>query len=257
MKQTTSFFLWVKAPLSMQVLLVVFTTCITLFFSCQKEALTSDPSLSTTTVKSTQVKNPITAEMAQKWFESNFGKSKVITGGSSSFSANSTDSLQDGQYFWSETLQISPLWSQSQISTYLNTYPIALVPIRPIASLESRGLGYSLVFFRDSLQQLSARLQVYKPLASYSRTHTTLNVRDFSGLFYQIGLDGRVQRVYTIENGRYLGQIFLATNRGSSAGARSCDCEISQRFCLLSCAGIQGVVNDGGSGGYHYTPKLD
>ena len=40
MKQTTSFSLWVKVPLSMQVLLVVLTACVTLFsYGCHKDNL--------------------------------------------------------------------------------------------------------------------------------------------------------------------------------------------------------------------------
>ena len=222
MKQTTSFFLWVKAPLSMQVLLVVFTAFVTLFFyGCHKDVLLPTQLSKTGETREARTSN-ITIDEAKTWFESKYGKSHtIIKHEISSASASSADSLQDGLYFWNDPLSIVPLWSQTQISTYLNTYPIALVPLRPIPSLEGKGLGYSLVFYRDSFQQITARLQVYKAAESYKSIHTTLNVQDFSGLFYQIALDGRVYRLFFVENGHFTKQIFLAALRSRIGPARA------------------------------------
>ena len=244
MKQTTSFSQWVKPPLSMQVLLVVFTACVTLFFySCHKDVLLPTQLSKTGETREARTSN-ITIDEAKTWFESKYGKSTIIKHEISSASASSADSLQDGLYFWDDPLSIVPLWSQTKISTYLNTYPIALVPLRPIPSLEGKGLGYSLVFYRDSLQQITARLQVYKAAESYTSTHTTLNVQDFSGLFYQIGLDARVYRLFFVENGHFTRQIFLAPNRANTASSRSCDCFHAhsgewigrELWCLVLCA---------------------
>ena len=243
MKQTTSFSKWVKVPLSMQVLMVVLTACVTLFFSCQKDILLPTQLSKTGETREVRTSN-ITIDEAKTWFESKYGKSTIIKHEISSASASSADSLQDGLYFWDDPLSIVPLWSQTKISIYLNTYPIALVPLRPIPSLEGKGLGYSLVFYRDSLQQITARLQVYKAAESYTSTHTTLNVQDFSGLFYQIGLDARVHRLFFVENGHFTRQIFLAPNRANTANSRSCDCFHAnsgewigrELWCLVLCA---------------------
>ena len=146
MKQTTSFSKWVKVPLSMQVLMVVLTACVTLFWGCQKDIITSNPLVLEPKESGSQLKNPITTQMAQSWFESKFGKSLPISPRPAGVTYRSVDSLLDGQFCFNESYQITPIWSEAQISSYLRTQPILLVPVRPIAFLESKKFQYALVF---------------------------------------------------------------------------------------------------------------
>lgn len=196
--------------------------------------------------------------MAQSWFKSEFGKSRLIAPRIASITARTVDSTKDGLYMFDQTYQITPLWEMSEISTYLRTNPILLVPVKPILFLDTKGMSYSLVFFRDSLQQITARLQVYRPTESYLHTHTSPNVQDFSGLFYQIDLDGKVQRLFALENGHYIKRILLAPNsnigRSSSIIPRGgCGCFNAgsgesiweEAWCLITCLFEDG----GGSGG--------
>lgn len=194
-------------------LVIISSVCI--FIGCQKEVAILDPSVSEKG-KDVQVKNPITAEMAQKWFESSFGKSKTITPQATSSAANSVADSTDGLYMFNQTYQITPLWSMSEISTYLQTNPILIVPVRPILFLDNNKFGYSLVFFRDSLQNINSRLQVFRYFGSTS--NATPSVQNFKGIFFQLDLNGYVHRLYAIENGQYKKQIFLPTNGSAGRG---------------------------------------
>jgi hypothetical protein len=161
--------------------------------------------------------------MAKSWFESEFGKSKIIsprTTQTASFAGDTTV----GDFYFNETYQITPTWTQSEISAYLSFYPIVVVPIQPIAFLDARQQNYSLIVFRDSANHINARLQVYTPYPQYKQAHPIFSVSNFSGLFYQICLDGKVERIFEFQNGQFTGKITLtpdanfgrniATNRG-------------------------------------------
>jgi hypothetical protein len=159
-------------------------------------------------------------------------------------------------FFFNETFQITPLWSYSKISAHLQTQPVVLVPVKPIAFLNAKNHNYALVFFRDSTNQITSRLQVYVAAQSYKLTHPTFSVDDFSGLMYQIRLDGLVENVLAVENGQFTRNVILPPNanlfRGQKASSRSCDCfhegsgesVWEEMWCLLQC-----VFNDGGGGG--------
>lgn len=215
------------------------------FYGCQKDLQISDPVSSN---NSKSVANPLTVEMVQSWFQSEFGKSKTIAPTSSGNSLVSSVNGNGDSYFFNQTFDIKPFWAESKIATFLQTNPIVIVPVVPIAFLDDKGMNYTLVFFRDSLQKIDAKLQVYKPTQSYLNTHTTVNVQDFSGLFYQIGLNGLVQKVFTIENGKFTKQVFLARNSGFGSSVKlntrmGCDCfhrgsgeSIFQEIgCLIAC----------------------
>ena len=150
--------------------------------------------------------------MAKAWFESEFGKSKTIsppTFPTASFTGDSTT----GDYYFNQTFQITPAWTQATISNYLSIYPIVIVPVQPIAFLDANEQGYALIFYRDSLNQVSAKLQVYDAMPLYKAVNADYAVNNFSGIFYQICLDGKVQRVLGFENGQTIQQIFLPTNQ--------------------------------------------
>ena len=161
--------------------------------------------------------------MAKAWFESEFGKSKIIsppTSQTTSFTGDST--VID--YYFDQTFQITPTWTQSEISTYVSLYPIVVVPVRPIAFLDGMNQSYMLVVFRDSSNHISAKLQVYSPYAHYTAAHPEYSVNNFSGIFYQICLNGKVDRVLGVENGQFAYKINLSANenigriRASSRG---------------------------------------
>ncbi len=136
--------------------------------------------------------------MAKEWFESAFGKSKTISP-PNSFSGDSSTT----GYCFNQTFQITPAWTQAEISTYLSVYPIVIVPVQPIAFLDAKHQYYSLVVFRDSTNQITAKLQVYDVMPQYLDAHTNFDVSNFSGIFYQICLNGKVQRVFAVENGQF------------------------------------------------------
>jgi hypothetical protein len=64
------------------------------------------------------------------WFKSQFGETRCIAPVKPSFTGNTPAS---NDYFFEEQLDITPLWSESKISTFLNTVPILHVPVKPVA----------------------------------------------------------------------------------------------------------------------------
>ena len=99
-----------------------------------------------------------------------------------------------------------------KISTFLKTVPILYVPVNPITTLDEKGFNYSLVFFRDSVGGLDARLQVYMATPDYKKANPTFNVNNFSGYFFQIHLNGKVDKVFAIENGKFAAKVSFAAN---------------------------------------------
>ena len=186
---------------------------------CRKDIVNLDPSVSTGQKVEA---NPLTAEMTQKWFESQFGQSLTIAPPSiQSFSATN-----DSSYYFNETFQITPLWGFSEISLYLQTNSVVLVPVQPIRFLDAKNQKYALVFARDANNQITSRLQVYAAYDSYNLTHPTINVNDFSGMMFQIMLDGKVERVYGVVDGKFRYRKILPPNQNLGrihALSRSCD----------------------------------
>ena len=168
------------------------------FQACRKEAFTEQLS------SSSALKNPITSDAAKAWFQNQFGETKLISPNSIS---SSSDTL-DGYYF-DASYEITPLWSESKITAYLRTNPILLVPVKPIPFLDAKGQHYTLIFFRDSLNQLDARLQVYEATPEYAKNNARFSVDNFTGFFYQIHLTGKVDKVYGIEQGKFTHRIQL------------------------------------------------
>jgi hypothetical protein len=180
-----------------------------LFFTgCQKDIASFD--LSTTSGNVT-ARSPLTPEMAKEWFESQFGESKKVSPPTSQTTSFTGDSVV-GHYYINQTFQITPAWTQSQISTYLAVEPIVIVPVLPIRFLDAKNQLYSLIFYRDTANQISAKLQVYDVTPQYKRANEEHNVSNFSGMMYQICLDGKVQRVIGYENGQFKHHISLRPN---------------------------------------------
>lgn len=168
------------------------------FQACRKEAFTEQLS------SSSALKNPITSDAAKAWFQNQFGETKLISPSSIS---SSSDTL-DGYYF-DASYEITPLWSESKIAAFLQTNPILLVPVKPIPFLDAKGQHYTLVFFRDSLNQLDARLQVYQATPEYAKNNPKFRVENFTGFFYQIHLTGKVDKVCGVEQGKFTYKVQL------------------------------------------------
>ena len=177
------------------------------FQACRKEAFTEQLSASTT------LKNPITSDAAKAWFQNKFGETKLISPSSIS---SSSDTL-DGYYF-DASYEITPLWSESKIAAFLQTNPILLVPVKPIPFLDAKGQHYTLVFFRDSLNQLDARLQVYQATSEYAKNNPKFRVENFTGFFYQIHLTGKVDKVCGVEQGKFTYKVQLKPKEKSRIG---------------------------------------
>ncbi len=141
--------------------------------------------------------------MVQTWFESNCGKSKKISYPHPQTNTNSLgeDSTQNDFYF-NEIFDITPIWTAAEISTYLSVNSIVLVPVKPITFLDASKQEYVFVCFRNEKNQIDGRLQVYQPTRAYKKTHLTYDVQDFTGFMLQIGLSGKVERVFGYENGQ-------------------------------------------------------
>jgi hypothetical protein len=184
------------------------------FYGCQKNLERLDPSVS---AQSTA--NPLTVQMAQTWFESKYGKSKTISYPRSQTNTSSLngDATHDDFYF-NETFQITPTWSDAKISTYLSVHPIVIVPIKSIPFLDVKNQEYVFVCFRNELNQIDGRLQVYQPTFSYKKSHSKYDVRDFSGFMLQICLNGKVQKVFGYENGKFKLNVKLKANTNLGGG---------------------------------------
>ena len=190
-----------------KLLYLVIVSSIPIFIGCKKlDSLTS-----TTVIESQEVKaDPITVEMAQKWFESQFGKSHTILPQNTRSNFGSPTDYSD--FYFNETYQIMPVWSESEISSYLNTHSILITPIQPISFLDGHDLTnqYALIFFRDADNQINVRLQVYCAFNIYKQAHPIFDVANFSGIFFQIHMTGKVDRILGIENGSFKDSIALA-----------------------------------------------
>jgi hypothetical protein len=211
--------------------------------------------------------------MVQTWFESNYGKSKLITPPTSNFSLANND---DPQAYLNETFSITPKWTSTKIATYLQVLPVAIVPIEPIPFFDSKGLSYVLVCFIDSTRNINARLQIYKATEKYQNEHKSYDVKTFSGMFFQIALDGKLERIYGLKDGKFDSKLNLKkSEQGSTLGANksslttrsnwqgcwSCNTvpgyyatfPIRCFFCSLGFGGNnEEITNDGTNSNYFY-----
>lgn len=182
--------------------LMVFLTII----GCRKEQFGS---LDAESTKDAVISNPISTDAAKDWFTSQYGSSKHINPASST-----TNLTQNGDnYYFNETFSIEPIWSLAKSSSYRRTAPILIVPVQPIPFLDAKEQKYALVVYRDSLNQLQSKLQVYSAIASYKHNNKKEKVKDFSGIMYQVAMDGHVHHAATAVNGRFTKRISFGVNR--------------------------------------------
>ena len=150
--------------------------------------------------------DPITVDEARNWFVKQYGKTHTISLPSTSQSivqGNVVTSSVDNAFI------IDPKWTDAAISDYLKSSPLLIVPVRPIDVLTSDASGYSLMFFRDTTNALKTRLQVYVPDSAYLTSHEQLSVNDFSGIMYQIDMQGKGRRFFLVENGKFTARGYL------------------------------------------------
>jgi hypothetical protein len=180
------------------------------FYGCQKNLDTSDPSVSNNPI--TTITNPLTVDMVQTWFQSNYGKTHTIKlsedGGTLNGSLKSRSS--------STNFVVTPIWDNAKIAAYLKNRQIVIVPVEKIEELNKPLVGYCAVFFRDSVGKIGYTLQMYASKANYYSTHSNLRVNDFSGIFLQIRPDGQVKSPLAIEDGKIVGTFNLTSTNQSN-----------------------------------------
>jgi hypothetical protein len=92
------------------------------------------------------------------------------------------------------------------------------VPVKPIPVLDAQKLHYVMVFYRDTLGKLDTKLQVFAGLPEYEKSNRVLDVKNFSGLSFQIALDGKVDKVFSFDDGKFEYKIKLK-NADSNSGS--------------------------------------
>jgi hypothetical protein len=195
-------------------------------------------------------------------------KSKNQTQNSFS-SLGEQDSIKEDIFYFDEPIEIKPLWSTAKAAVYMKAAPILIVPIEPIPYFDNKKWEYKLIFYMDSLNQLNTKLQVYRATDSYLLNHTKLDINDFTGIFYQVRMDGLIQKMYLIENGLLRNRMFLTKKLGNQLNVRGdCNCFhagsgdsiFEEAACLIACAAravvnffsIGGETDSGGSFEYGY-----
>lgn len=121
MKQKKSLFQWAKASLNMNLLLVVFTACVSLLFSCRKE-LVNQP-LTTPTEKASNFKS-LSVQEAKSWYmQQQLTKFTQPQGGTSNSFNSSTSSANSVT-----STNVIPIWAKAVSSLYYGQKPIVVAP---------------------------------------------------------------------------------------------------------------------------------
>ena len=163
----------------------------------------------------------LSVEAAQGWFEQSFGKTHTFDvkmaeeGNGQSFNASPTTS---------PVINVTPTWSNARISAYLSDRQVLMVPVNQIEALKKPGVGYSAVFYRDSLGQIAYTLQVLVTTPAYLATHENLSVNDYSGIFLQIRPNGQVKNTLRAVNGRIIGSFGPTTGNALNLLSPPCNC---------------------------------
>ncbi len=148
---------------------------------------------------------------ARNWFETKYGKSHTIRNGSQNGAENTGG------------ITISPIWDSFRIARYLRNGQTLVVPVSPIQYFDTSSTsGYACVFYRDSLNQIQSKLQIFIPDSTYARTNPNFSVNNFSGGFVQMGMDGRLGNIILVRNGLKIASGVLDTTRRSSFRPDEC-----------------------------------
>ena len=199
MKQTTSFSKWVKAPLSMQVLLVVFTACITLFFSCRKDILLPTQLSKTSETRETRTPN-ITIDEAKTWF----GTQQTT---------HSSASNPDGSTLFLPVA--NPNWQQAMTDFSQSGLAYVIAPVSN--TLDNNRGDAKLMIFRDSANQLKGLYMLYLPDEAYRiQTLGVYTPATFTGIVVYTDFSGHAFLSFRIENG-HIEKQYNATVSGVGA----------------------------------------
>ena len=246
MKQTTSFSQWVKAPLSMQVLMVVFTAFVTLFFSCQKDILL--PTQLSKTGETREVRtSSISIDEAKTWFEAN----RILQSTSASSTGGSTLFLPNAYPNWQQAMND---FSQSGLEFIVTPISNELPSIHGDAKL---------IIFRDSMNQLRGMFIMYLPDDTYRmQTLGEYSPATFTGIVIYTDFSGDAFLSFQIENGIIQKRLIATTSNGgptfsSSFGCTTMEGPCPQVFAKRSCAYIlcDYGASPGGVGGGGGVPR--
>ena len=193
------------------------------FGGCQKEsALLNQDSLQGKNESKIDPKYKApSVEDAQNWFEQSFGKTHTII----TKVGDSTQSLVLNVRGSSPQIDVTPIWSNAQISSYLSNRQVLMMPVNTISALQKRGVGYCAVFFKDSVGKIGYTLQVTATKPNYLASHEHLSVNDFSGVFLQIIPNGQIKNTLVVDEGKIIGAFKVSSaNQFNLSGNPPCNC---------------------------------
>jgi hypothetical protein len=153
-----------------------------LLLGCNKDAFETQQNLSGSILGESSIaadRNPITKQDARNWFTSQYGDKKHI------LKQNSGDTLE---------FDIKPVWAFSTSGIYGTSTPIVMAPVQRIAPFDFGKQGaYFLLFYKDSLANIQARLVVCIGDDTYADGTKPKTLLDFSGLIMKMDLQGVFQ----------------------------------------------------------------
>lgn len=149
--------------------------------------------------------DPKLFEDAKAYFTKHFGKTNSILP-QTNVAAGSSQTI--------EPISITPEWTQAVIAPYLQKYPILVVPVEDIKQFNVGTTTYKLVFFRDSLGEIQAKLNIAVPDSSYGVSHAESNVQDFTGCFFHMDMQGKLSDLLRVKEGKFTkrGRIVFGRN---------------------------------------------
>ncbi len=91
-----------------------------------------------------------------------------------------------------------------------------VTPLAPIDKLHSLGSGYVLVIYAQADNTLNAKLQVFVGDSTYCSGEKQFATFDFSGILYQMDMDGNGSNVIAVKNGDYIRKMAEYTETGKT-----------------------------------------
>ena len=160
---------------------------LSLLLGCKKDAFETaqNPSVSTAEESSIAAdRNPITKEEAKSWFRNQYGDKKHI------YKQNGANMLE---------FDIKPVWAFSSNGVYGTSTPIVMAPVQRITPFDFGKQGaYFLLFYKDSLAVIQARLVVCIGDDTYSSGTKPKTLSDFSGLVIKMDFQGEMQQKVSV-----------------------------------------------------------
>lgn len=153
-----------------------------LLLGCKKDAFETTQNFSSSSLGESSKaadRSPITKEVAKNWFKSQYGDKKHI------LKQNSGDTIE---------FDIKPVWAFSTNGIYGTSTPMVIAPVQRIAPFDFGKQGvYFLLFYKDSLANIQARLVVCIGDDTYADGTKPKTLSDFNGLVMKMDLQGVFQ----------------------------------------------------------------